>query len=694
MDFTGGSIPHYSGMKKLAFLIFLGSALFISHQGLSQRHTLDSGWHHLRNTGPMEWSSFPEAADQNKFVLYFQSRPNDTEKTLALRQYDVKLNWIVLLNGRSIGTLVADEKDLMSFLKIPPGLLATNNTLEISSPDTKSDDIRIGEVTLHDAAMDQLLSQAHVSVEVFDEDTNKAIPSRITIVNGKGILQPVTASARDAVAVRAGYVYSKGKALLGVPAGTYTLYAGRGFEYGVDSAAVTLRPGDFTTVRLNIKREVTTTGWAGSDTHIHTFTWSRHGDASAADRVLTIAGEGLELPVFTDHNVHVDLKPFAIDLGLQGYFTPIVGNEVTTAVGHFNVFPVEGDRTVIPYRAENWETLSQNFRDENTQAIILNHARDIHMGFRPFDPEKHLSSAGMRLDAQGFPANAMEVINSGSQQTDRLQLTRDWFGMLNQGNYITPAGASDSHDVSRYIVGQARTYIRCNDEDPANIDVAEAVKNFREGNVMVSFGLLTEIEINESYGPGELAPPSDEIHVAVKVSGPAWIRAERVVLFANGKKIREEKITQQTAAGIKWRGSWNITLPTHDVFLTALAEGPDGNLPFWPIAKPYQPASPAWEGGVMGLSGAVWIDADRNGKRNSARDYAEHLSRQAGNDLNLLIQSLASYDEAVAIQVAALLYQKGKNLTGTEITKVLRRATPETKSAFQTVVRELNLVLK
>ena len=91
----------------------------------------------------------------------------------------------------------------------------------------------------------------------------------------------------------------------------------------------------------------------------------------------------------------------------------------------------------------------------------------------------------------------------------------------------------------------------------------------------------------------------------------------------------------------------------------------------------------------MGLSGAVWIDADRNGKRNSARDYATLLISQGENNIGLLIRNLASYDEAVAIQAAALLHSKGIPLNGAAITKALRRATPETKAGFQRVIDAL-----
>jgi hypothetical protein len=682
--------------KVTVFLILAGSALFMTNDAVSQVQRLDDGWHHFRNTDPREWSDFPIGPPEQKLLLRFTGQPNTSEQALSLRQYDVKLNWRVVLNGQPLGVLTSDEKDLVSYFRIPPGMVRNDNTLEITCADAQPDDIKLGNVILYDKPLDLVLSEGHLVLEVKDADSGNLMPARLTVINPTGTLQSFSGSSQDPLALRPGYAYTgNGKALLGLPAGTYKVYAGRGFEYGIDSAEVVIRDGQHTHQELSIRREVSTDGWVSSDTHIHTFTWSRHGDATDAERMLTIAGEGIELPITTEHNLQVDMNEVAARQGVGRYFTPVTGNEVTTAVGHFNVFPVTADTAVIGHEAKNWETLSQNIRDsKNSKAIILNHARDIHARFRPFDPKIHLSSAGVRLDGWNFPANAMEVINSGAQQTDRMELTRDWFGMLNHGIVITPVGSSDSHDVSRYIVGQARTYIRSSDDDPGNIDVQEAVRNFREGNVMVSFGLLTAIEVNDSYGPGELVPASDQIKVSVFVSGPAWTKAERVLLFANGKKIREEKIVDQDAAGIKWSGSWELTIPSHDIFLVAVAEGPDNARPFWPIARPYQPTSATWSGGVMGLSGAVWLDADKNGKRDSAFDYARLLNKQARGDLSLLIESLSSYDESVAIQAAALLHVSGKNLAGTEISKALRRAAPQTKSGFQTVIRELQPALK
>ena len=180
------------------------------------------------------------------------------------------------------------------------------------------------------------------------------------------------------------------------------------------------------------------------------------------------------------------------------------------------------------------------------------------------------------MDLRGweFPANAMETINSSAQQTDFMSLFNDWFGMLNRGYRLTPVGASDSHTVAQYLVGQGRTYIRARDESPGNIDVAEAVKNFKEGKVMVSFGLLTEMTINNKYEVGDLVPSSARgLSVAVRVLGPGWTRAERIVLYANGIKIREELIPDKGKAGVKYTCTWHLPRPRHDLFLVAIAEG-------------------------------------------------------------------------------------------------------------------------
>src|SRR5688500_844312 len=107
MDLTGGGIPQLSGMTKTTFLFFTTCFLLsASLQTLAQKQVLDAGWYHVRNAGPREWAEFPDSVDRSQLMIKFSSMPNPSEYTLSMRQYDVKLNWRVLLNGELLGSLI------------------------------------------------------------------------------------------------------------------------------------------------------------------------------------------------------------------------------------------------------------------------------------------------------------------------------------------------------------------------------------------------------------------------------------------------------------------------------------------------------------------------------------------------------------------------------------------------------------
>lgn len=113
------------------------------------------------------------------------------------------------------------------------------------------------------------------------------------------------------------------------------------------------------------------------------------------------------------------------------------------------------------------------------------------------------------------------------------------------------------------------------------------------------------------------------------------------------------------------------------MFLVALAEGP-GNIPlFWPIAKPYQPSSREWHPSVMGSSGAIWIDADRDGQPTNAYAYARELTKAYKGEIQSLLEKLIAYDEVVAVQAATILQQQGVSLTQPDVAEALRKGSRE-----------------
>jgi hypothetical protein len=675
----------------LPLLLTFGAMFGTEAPAGAQARVLDDGTHYLRMGNQPEWSESAVHPHARELSLRFSAEPNAVEHTLSLEQGGVKRRWRVELNEHPLGTLHPDENVMVAFWAVPAGaLVAGENTLRIEPADTLLDDIRISRIELRQQPVAEALAEAQVEIEVMDAENGTPLPARITVTDDAGLLHTVGTDSPARLAVRPGLIYTgDGRASFSLPAGSYRIYAGRGFEYGVDSTRVVLQRGDRVAHTLRIRREVATPGWISADTHIHTLTHSEHGDASIEERVLSIAGEGLELPILTDHNVHADLETAAVAMGVRRYFTPVIGNEVTTPVGHFNVFPLAVDTPVPQAEVADWAAAFQAIEDTpGVQAIILNHGRDIHSGFRPFGAERHIAVAGVNLDGWALRANAMEVVNSGALQSDEMRLYHDWFGLLNRGHLLTPVGSSDSHDVSRYLVGQARTYIRTPADEPGRIAVAEAVENFRAGAVMVSFGLLAEITVDGQYGPGDLAPGGDELDVAVRVLGPAWTRADRVSLYANGQRIRTAVIADGDQPGVKWSGAWLLPRPAHDIFLVAIAEGPGEHRPFWPIVKPYQPTSPDWTPRLIGSTGAVWIDADGDGRRTDARTYAERLMTAVDGRLDLLVHRLAEYDEAVAVQAAALLLEGGIEPTRPEVATALERAVPATRRGFELFIQD------
>jgi len=629
--------------------------------------SIDPAFHHLRSGPTREWSSFPASAEGKSLTNTFDSHTNQTEETLRLRHRDLKNTWKLTLNNRPLITLPPDEADTITYLPVPPHALRDGpNTLLISCTGgpAPSDDIDIGEINLLQRPRKDTLSESTLNVTVLDGDSHAPLPCRITITTTTGSLITTGAESTNDLAVRPGVLYTAtGKAHIPLPAGRYTLYASRGFEYSLATAEIDLNPGGSLTKQLEIRREVSTPGYVACDTHIHTFTYSRHGDCTIAERMITLAGEGIELPIATDHNIAIDYEKPATETHTRQFFTPVTGNEITTpSQGHLNVFPfpavVSNPKPI--WQAPTWETLFRSIHETAgpDPVIILNHARDTHGNFRPFDPSIHLSVTGTRLDDRPIAFNAMEIINSGAVQTNPTQLFRDHTGLLNHGYKLTPVGSSDSHDVSRYIVGQGRTYIRCDDADPAHIDVAGALANFHAGKVLVSYGLLCTITVNDRFTPGDLATISgDSMKVELRILGPGWTAATHLTLYADGIPLREFELTalpdHPLPAGMKFETTLTLPRPAHDTYLTALAVGPGISSPHWPTAKPYQPTSESFTPYTLAATAPVYIDADNDRQFTSPRKYADQLLKDAP-DLAALPKALWTYDQAVAAQAADL----------------------------------------
>ncbi len=648
---------------KVRGVLLLGGVLAVTAVLPAQNAdvVIDGRMHHLRSGADREWAWFPEKAEGASLRRIFELRAPAGEATLRLRHRDLKQVWRVLVNGTEVARLPSGEVDMTTYWTVGAGVLRDGtNELQILAPaGGASDDVMVGELAILGRARSAALAEGVVDVTVIDQASRQPMPARITISDERGSLATTGNESTATAAVRPGVVYTAtGQVEIRLPAGRYVLYAGRGFEYGVASARVVIRPGAKSAERLVLRREVDTAGWAAMDTHIHTFTYAKHGDAAIDEQMHAIAGEGLELPVSAEHNVRVDFDEAARRTGGRRWFTPILGSEVTTSMGHFNVWPLPPAGPAIDARPADWAALRRSTAAAAPEAaVILNHGRDMHSKFRPLDPARHVGLTGERLDGQDLPVNAMEVVNSGAVQTDPLTVVEDWMALVNRGRRLVPVGSSDSHDVARHFVGQGRTYVRVEDADPGNLDLAAVTASFKAGRVLVSYGLLAEASV-DGAGAGDLVRPGPgDVRVRVRVQGPAWVSAERVLVYASGVLVREVAIGNRAGAGTKWQGEVVVPRPRGDVHVVAVALGAGVRAPYWPTATPYQPTSVAFTPYTLGVSGAVFVDVDGSGQFDSAFSQAERLL-EGVSDVRAAATRLAGEHPAVVLQAASLLRQR------------------------------------
>lgn len=660
-----------------AALIFAAGQVPVQARAQDGQHVIFEEIVHLRQTPEREWSTFSVTQDGAVLDVTFFVEDADRFGSLRWFQEDVRQRWNVHLNGKQIAVLADDEAAITRLVPLPEGVLQEGeNRLVVSTEASESDDIRLGRMVLLDDGPEVLLSQVRLDLEITDEEGH-LLPGKITVIDQDGGLAPLSIESGDHLVVRSGVVYTAtGVANISIPASTYRLYASRGPSYEADSAAVRLIDGARIPLNFVLRETARPEGYVGLDPHVHTLELSGHGDATLAERVITATGEGLDAFVLTEHNLNAtipDVLAAATDVLV------IPGNEFTTRRGHFNVFPVDTSLAAPDPNVESWSEVAARLPDD--AIVSLNHGRDVHAAFVPLGPDRFVQASGQRTDGEILPANAMEIWNSSAQRADPLELFHDWLAMANRGVVLTPMGSSDSHDVSRYLVGQARTWVRCMTCDQSSADVAVIVDAVRRGRVAPSMGLTVVAEVDGHDAAGEIVAAGDSLRLRARVLGPSWIEADSLSLFVDGTLEKSWPVAYPDFAGEKLVVEWTMPRPSSDASLVLLATGPAPDVPFWQIPKPYQRVSAEFIPRVAGATGLIRIDADGDGTWTSPYEQATALV-ESERDYGNLMNRFEMLHPAVATQVASILYERGIDQNSTDLTAALAQAGPAVRAAF------------
>jgi len=601
---------------------------------------LDATLHHLGNDRTPDWPEAPVEPEGTTLSVRFESAANAGEWMLYLRQRSIDNTWRVKLNGLEFAQLRTGGELVERWYAVPAGSVkAGANVLEIV-PDTPSDDIVVGELRLVERSVREVFDLEKVRVSVRSD--GEPLPARVTFVGVNGERPPIFFPQPAATAVRDGVLYLDGDAEIELPRGSYRSFATRGPEWSLSEVELPAAAG-VRSVAHALAREVDTRGFVGCDTHLHTLQFSGHGDASALERQVTLAGEGVELAIATDHNHNIDYAPFQRELGLSEWYTSVVGNEVTTDIGHFNAFPLSPTAAVPPYRSRDIVTIVHGIRALGAQVVILNHPRWPSATNSPFGHHGLDRVLGRFDPPLELPVDATELINSTTEEKDPLGLFLDWFALLNRGVRIFAVGSSDSHTVGE-PVGQGRTCVPSATDDPARIDVDAACAAIREGRTSISQGLFATVLADGKPAMGltlERSQDAAPVALELRVQSSSWIRARKTTAYVNGRATVTR--TLEPEAGKPLDVTLRFELPLaerNDAWVVFLVEGDGVATPAWPMLNPY----------TLAATNPVFVDRDGGGYTSPGAAASAFVQKATPDTLRA---RFAEIDGAHAVQLAA-----------------------------------------
>jgi hypothetical protein len=481
-----------------------------------------------------------------------------------------------------------------------------------------------------------------------------AMPCKVTFERTDGAPAPDFGPAHAAGPARNQATAFDGIVEVPLAWGAYRVTASRGPEYALAQSDITLAPGQTIELRLSPRRVLDTSGYLACDFHQHTMLGA---DAPVAtrDRVISNAAEGVEVAVASEHNVVADLEPIVRDLGLERVLVSIPGDELTSdasrhAWGHANAWPLRvdpsdprGGAPVVRDRTPR-EVFDELRRVASGDFVIqVNHPRAGQNGY--FDQLGFDLATGVGTDPGYDPQfDALEVWN-GRNVDARAKVLGDFFALLRTHHPVTATADTDTHGIVGQEAGYPRTYVRVADDGPLDpwtpartADVVRGVKVLRD--VVLTNGPM--LRVSAGGAPIGAVARGPMVQVKVHVESAPWVVVDELRLLrasvadaAGSPHARAERESgrspEEPPSAVSGRlpgeaMSQRITEKLNaagalaaDASFTLRAAADDA---FVIVASGVRPMSPVL-GAATGadaeitpwaMSGATWVDADRDGK--------------------------------------------------------------------------------
>jgi hypothetical protein len=401
-----------------------------------------------------------------------------------------------------------------------------------------------------------------------------------------------------------------------LPVGTYLVTASRGPEYSVDKKVVEILKNDQQELIFRINRVLKTPNLISVDPHMHTH--KSDGGVRIPERIRSVAAEGVDVAVATDHNYITDYLPALKKLGLNKYLAVIPGNEITVSgLIHYNTYALkhrpaeEGNGAIYPV-AEESSPLFEASRKKDPNAILqVNHPRSGRLGY--FNTyQLDLESAAFAREHFDTSFDVLEVMNGPHFYSSNFWVIEDWLHLLNRGYYFPLTASSDSHSIDRGEPGYSRTYVMYEGKEGDNLNWEALALAIKKGRSFASNGPLVEFKVNGEYHSGDFfTSPDGKAEIWIKVQSSPWVAVDEVRLIVNGerkmnfpvKAAREEiqKFTEQISLKLK-----------KDSYIAVEVLGKRS---LYPILQRYSREGLLKDAALpYALTNPVFIDVDGNGK--------------------------------------------------------------------------------
>ena len=288
---------------------------------------------------------------------------------------------------------------------------------------------------------------------------------------------------------------------------------------------------------------------------LHAHTVHSDGELTPEQLVQKASDERLDFLAITDHNNTAHQRAHDRAAGLL----VITGEEVTTPVGHFNVWGLGGTRDYVDFRlGTGGVTLDRVMRGARDRGAVvsINH---------PVSDCLACSWTAAVPDSVG----AVEIANGGLEERRQAMLL--WDSLLRSGRRVTAVDGSDWHRGSAPL---ARPAVRVWATELSTPAVLDGLKRGRV--VVLADGSLPAPELDASSG-GQIArvgdtlavPPGADVVVTLRAAPQAYAGAHVDMLW-NGEVVSSAALGHGL---VTWTRH-----PTAAGYLRAHLVGPDESL--------------------------------------------------------------------------------------------------------------------